>query len=247
MEIHTESTVSSFLSLIERTKSSEVLKGNKADFLFRGQNTDEPLIPKIARLKPKGTDLNKIEQLMLADYDRQSLPFREFNTVDQWDLLALAQHHGLPTRLLDWSYSALAALWFCVKRSPKKDKKGSLQDGIVWLFKTFPADFIEFPTDETPFGNSKTRIFRPRVVARRILAQSGVFTCHKRMKDGRFIPFDKNKAYSKRLVKITIPASAFGDIRQQLEACGVHRLTLFPDLDGLAAYLQHRYFHESEL
>ena len=247
MKSYTENTVSSFLSFVEQTKSVEISKGNKADFLFRGQSTDDPLIPRIARLKPNGTNLNKIEKLILADFDRQSLPFREFDTSDQWDLIALAQHHGLPTRLLDWTYSALAALWFCVKRSPKKDKKGALQDGVVWFLKTSPDDFIEFPTTETPFSNKKTRIFRPRVVARRILAQSGVFTCHKRMADGRFIPLNKNKAYSKRCIKVSIPASTFVDIRQQLEACGVNRLTLFPDLDGLAGHLERRYFHDAEL
>lgn len=247
MESHTEKTVSSFLSLVDQTKSAEFSRGNKADFLFRGQSTDEPLVPRIARLKPNGPDMEKLENLMLADYDRQSLPFREFNIIDKWDLLALAQHHGLPTRLLDWTYSALAALWFCVKRSPKKDKEGTLQDGVIWLLKTSPDDFIEFPTTETPFSNKKTRIFRPRVIARRILAQSGLFTCHKRMADGRFIPLNTNKTYKKRLIKVNIPASSFGDIRQQLEACGVHRLTLFPDLDGLAGYLEQRYFHEPKL
>jgi hypothetical protein len=64
------------------------------------------------------------------------------------------------------------------------------------------------------------------------------------MSDGRFIPLNTNSAYRERLVKINISASAFVDIRQQLEACGVNRLTLFPELDGLASYLKFRYFHE---
>ena len=93
MEPHIKNTVSSFLSLVDQTKSSEFSRGNKADFLFRGQSTDEPLVPRIARLKPKGPDLEKLENLMLADYDRQSLPFREFDTTDQWDLLVIWGHH----------------------------------------------------------------------------------------------------------------------------------------------------------
>jgi len=247
IKTETTNTVISFVSFIEETKEAEIALGNKADFLFRGQSTDEPLVPRLARLKPKGSDLNKLERLMLDDFERHSLPFREYEMIDQWDLLALAQHHGLPTRLLDWTYSALAALWFCVKRSPKKDQKGVLQDGVVWLFKTSVVDFIEFPTKETPFSNQKTRIFRPRVVARRIQAQSGVFTCHKRMTDGRFIPLNKNKSYKQKLVKVNIPAASFRNIKEQLEACGVHRLILFPDLDGLAGYLEGRYFHEERL
>jgi hypothetical protein len=125
---HLKKSVSSFLALIEQTKEAEISAGKKSDFLFRGQSTDEALIPRIARLKPKGK-LPNIESLMLREFERLSLPFTEFEPKDEWDLLALAQHHGLPTRLLDWSYSALTALWFCVKKPPKKGSSTFSVDG----------------------------------------------------------------------------------------------------------------------
>jgi len=133
------------MALCESIKQTELAKNQKGDFLFRGQSTDEPLIPYIARLKPKGKFKN-IERLLMAEFERQRLPFTEFEPDNKWDRLALAQHHGLPTRLLDWSYSALAALWFCVKSPPKKDDKGKKLDGVVWLLKTTKDDFINFPT-----------------------------------------------------------------------------------------------------
>ena len=237
-------SVSSFLALIEETKRAEIQSGNKSDFLFRGQSTDEPLIPRIGRLRPKGK-LAEVESLMLAEFERLSPPFTEFEPKDPWDLLALAQHHGLPTRLLDWSYSALAALWFCVKKPPKKDERGKQLDGVVWLLKTSPEDFIAFPTKESPYASGKTRIFRPRSVTRRILAQSGVFTCHKRTTAGEFIPLESNTAYKHRLIKITILARWFSALREQLVASGVSSVSLFPDLDGLAAHLKLRYFHNT--
>jgi hypothetical protein len=213
-------SVSLFLARIEKTKEAEVKAGNKSDFIFRGQSTDEPLIPRIARLKPKGK-LPKIESLMLAEFERLSLPFIQFEPQNQWDLLAIAQHHGLPTRLLDWSFSALAALWFCVQKPPKNDKTDKPLDGVVWLLKTLPEDFIEFPTNETPFSQGRTRIFRPRAASPRILAQTGVFTCHLRTAAGSFVPLELNKAYKARLLKISIPARSFGGIRDQLVASGV--------------------------
>lgn len=239
------SSVSSFLSLIEKYKEAELNAGNKSDFLFRGQSTDMPLIPRIARLKPKGKLLN-LEQLMMADFDRQQLPLTEFEPCDKWDLLALAQHHGLPTRLLDWTYSALAGLWFCVNKPPKSDAKGKPLDGVVWVLKSKPDDFLTFPTKESPYKSGKTKIFRPRTITRRIMAQSGLFTCHKPTKDGKFVKLESNRAYKDRLIKIPIPSVHFAKLRDDLMASGLSSLSLFPDLDGLAAHLEHRYFHDAK-
>jgi hypothetical protein len=243
--IQSPSSVGSFLDSIKDLKRAEIEAGNKGDFLFRGQSTDEPLIPRLARLKPKGP-LVKVEKFMMAEFDRQQLPLVEFEPKDAWDLLALAQHHGLPTRLLDWTYSPLAALWFCVRKPAKRDKRDKLLDGVVWLLKPMLEDFINFPTSASPYNLGRTRIFRPRIIARRIMAQSGVFTCHKRMSDGTFIKLESNKAYMDRLVKIPIKGRSFKALREDLMANGVSSLSLFPDLDGLTAHLSRRYFHNAK-
>jgi FRG domain len=243
--ISSPTSLSSFLASVETVKRAEIKAGNVSDFLFRGQSTDEPLIPRLARLKPKGK-LLRIEQVMMADFERQHLPFTEFEPRDAWDLLALAQHHGLPTRLLDWTYSALAALWFCVRKPPKNDEKGKPIDGVLWLLKSSPDDFITFPTKESPYEPGRTRIFRPRTITRRIMAQNGVFTCHKRTSDGKFVRLESNSAYKDRLVKVPIPGSRFMHLREDLMANGVSSLSLFPDLDGLAGHLERRYFHDAK-
>jgi hypothetical protein len=231
--------------MIETLKKIEVDSGNDADFIFRGQSMQNPLIPRIARLEPKG-DIENVERLIIEDFKRQILLFAEHEPRDEWDLLALAQHHRLPTRLLDWSYSALAALWFCVRKPPKMDRSGAVLDGVVWVFKTKATDFLDFETPGSPYSQTITRIFRPRFVSRRIMAQSGLFTCHKRLGRGYFVPLETNKTYKGRLVKIEIPGSQFLTIREQLWASGVTSLALFPDLDGLAGHLEARYFHDRE-
>lgn len=238
-------SVSSFLAQVEERRRRETALGNHSEFVFRGQPIDAPLIPRIGRLNPKGELLN-IEGLMLAEFNRLSPPSREFEPADSWDLLALAQHHGLPTRLLDWSYNALAALWFCVEKPPAFDLKGQPLDGVVWLFKTSSRDIIKFPTKESPYDQGSTKIFLPRSVTRRILAQQGIFTCHKVIKQDKFLALEANGNYKHRLVKIPIPAECFEDIRGQLLASGVSKLSLFPDLDGLTAHLKLRYFHEEK-
>ena len=245
VETFSVDTLSEFVTLIEKLKDDAVKSGNKSDFIFRGQPEDEPLRPRIARLKPKG-ELDNIEKLVNAEYERLSFPFLEFQTQNEWDQLALAQHHGLPTRLLDWSYSALTALWFTVNKPPLKSEDG-LKNGVVWIFKTKPSDFIDFPNDASPFSQGRTRIFRPRSVTRRILAQAGVFTCHKKTKAGKFVPLEKNRSYKTRLVRVFVSAGSFKSIREHLLANGVSQLALFPDLDGLAKHLERRYFHEEKI
>jgi FRG domain len=233
-------TLSDFLALVDGQKKAEEKRGNKSDFIFRGQPVDEPLRPKLARKNLRGKLLN-IERLILSEFERASPPFEEFKPENEWDRLALAQHHGLPTRLLDWTYSALAALWFTVKDSPIKDEQNKPRNGVVWILKSQTDDFINFPTPKTPFNGKRTRIFRPKIIARRIAVQAGLFTVHMVLSERRIIPLEHNRFFSKKLVKIIVPARAFAQLRKQLNACGINYSSMFPDLDGLCDHLTWRY------
>ena len=67
------------------------------DLLFRGQPGDKPLQPRIARFSLK-EEILATERRMFSDFKRQALPFVPSQPVNDWDWLALAQHHGLATR-----------------------------------------------------------------------------------------------------------------------------------------------------
>lgn len=239
LEPITISKLSDFLSHIEMAKRSEENNGNSADFIFRGQRVDKPLLPRLGRLVPRRKRAN-IEQLMFKEFQRTSFALSDLRPGSDWDFLSLAQHHGLPTRLLDWTYSGLAAIWFAVQGPPEQGKSRPL-DAVVWLLKTRTEDFIDEATREKPFDKGGTKIFRPRFVTRRIAAQGGVFTVHRMSENGAFVPADRNRHFSRRLVKFVIPAKAFSDMRKHLDGCGVNRFSLFPDLDGLCGHLQWRY------
>lgn len=234
-------SISSFLAYVGKKK-----KGHKADFLFRGQDRDldNPLRPGLARLTIKGRDkLLNIERIIHEEFARTA-PFTTVSLADKWDRLALSQHHGLPTRLLDWTYSATAALWFVVKRTPQKDRHGRKQDGVVWIIKSEKKDFVQgddFKTD--PFATRRTRIFRPRMITERISAQSGVFTLHaaRQNEDDPFLPLERNKRFAPKLIKVPIKWKFFEPLREQLGISGVNYATMFPDLDGLCRHLKWRY------
>ena len=91
-------------SLTEIIRWIEQTYAGRSTLFFRGQGKDNPLLPSVARLKPKRNDLDLLatEQKLFRAFKRRSLPFLEMRPETTWDWLAVAQHYGLPTRLLDW-------------------------------------------------------------------------------------------------------------------------------------------------
>lgn len=240
--IHTPETIHSvkdLIDLIEKIKSANKTVGNNAELLFRGQNIDKPLLPKLARVNLKGKIAN-MEKLMLDEFKRGILPLSEFKPENNWDLLALAQHHGLPTRLLDWTYNALVALWFAVCHPPIEEKT-KVHDGVLWVLSGLVEDFRTDTDTIDPLSNKITKIFRSRVITRRISAQAGVFTVHKINEQGKMIAFEKNRNFKEKLVKVIVPHAEFAAIRKQLGILGLHSYAVFPDIDGFCKHLEWRF------
>lgn len=209
--------------------------------LFRGQAQDWPLLPKLARLRPRGdADVRDAEAKMLASLKARSLPYLDTVPQNDWDWLAIAQHCGMATRLLDWSTNPLAALWFAVERPAHKEKstdKGRaelVQDGVIWAFPPMDDDHVTNPDLGSPFKTDRTRVFMPKHINRRIIAQHGWFTAHYiRKQDSSFVPLEKNARFKNVLMKLRIPATAFAGIRSELDRCGINAATLYGDLVGL--------------
>lgn len=223
--------------------------------IYRGQTEDWPLLPRIARCDLMGGTSDDVEKKIFADFMRAAPMLVTAPPDNHWDWLAIAQHHRLSTRLLDWTKNPLCALWFAV-RKPASD---ATKYGVVWAFtpedqdivrdvKGTPSRFDRSVAAGSPLAVARTMVFEPRYVTARVRAQEGLFTVHRfSERDKRFVPLEKNKAYRRRLEKVLVPASSFAYLRRQLLSCGVHSGSLFPDLDGLASRLEMEYVRSTDM
>lgn len=237
-------SVEEYLQIINANKKRNIKNGNNEDFLFRGQKDDFPLIPKIARLKPKG-DLFTTERLLLQEFKRTNpLLIDAQRPMDDWDYLTIGQHFGLPTRLLDWSNNALTALWFAIWGNDQERK--NVCDAIVWILMADTNDFDLNIEAVHPFDVQETKIFRPRIIKQRINNQSGVFCLQTSKEIKEKVALNEAKSFANKLLKIKIPAEKFSSIRTDLNTLGVNAFTIFPELEGLCAHLQWRYFYSDK-
>lgn len=214
----------------------EINRGKRA--IYRGQRKEHSLLPKLARLNTP-LPLLEAERAMFDDFKGLSVPLLDKQPESDWDWLALMQHHGLATRLLDWSVNPLVALWFAVNKPPVAS-----HSGVLWVFQPDNLDYFTPSKDDSPFTLDRTRLVKPKVVTKRIGvgSQLGWFTAHHFNSElKQFIAVEQDSIHQPRLTKLIIPSEKFAQIRFQLDRLGVNAAMIFPDLDGLCAYLEWFY------
>lgn len=207
--------------------------------LFRGQSTNNPLLPSICREKPE-IDTTELEKKMLEDFKRRSplLIAKTFKT--DWEWLVYAQHFGLKTRLLDWTSNPLMALWFACQNQYAINKSSYL-----YILSCNENLLVDLSENLSPFDSSTTKILRPTLNNERIIAQSGWFTAHKYSnKAKKFVTLETNSQIKTKLTQIEIPAKIKKDILNKLSMFGVNSRTVFPDVNGLSLHLNWKYLVE---
>lgn len=189
-------------------------------FKYRGQSDkDWKLIPKAGREGFKNVN----DYVIFEHWKRRAIFLLEKENYSDWELLSIAQHTGLPTRLLDWTYNPLVAIFFASSENFEKD-------GALYIYKNDSRiDHVSYgPFD----GIAPILIYQPNVSSGRIANQLGYFTVHKQPT----IALDNNTKLG-YLEKLIIPASLKKEITHFLNHYGVNYMTLFPDLEGLAKHL----------
>jgi hypothetical protein len=194
----------------------------KQTVIFRGvRKKAYPLVPKVGRYERfSEADIEKQEKTMLRLFKQQALPYLTYTPANDWEWLALAQHHGLPTRLMDWTRNPLVAAYFAVEHK---------HDGDSLIYAYTHNKFIETTKHPDPFVYGQVGRFIPNHITPRITAQAGLFTIH---------PNPKQPFSSLKISRIVIKQEFRKKLKYALYRYGVHRVTLFPGLDGLAAHIR---------
>jgi hypothetical protein len=117
----TISSVSEYVSYIETLKDLD-------DYWFRGVSNRKYLPTPGLIWRNETDDESALEHYFLLSYKS----YVEETNLSEWEIFALMQHHGLPTRLLDWSESALVALFFALISEPK-----STTYRAVWVLQPY--------------------------------------------------------------------------------------------------------------
>ncbi|MGD9720893.1 MAG: FRG domain-containing protein [Pirellulales bacterium] len=179
--------------------------------------------------------------------------------LDSWDVLFLMQHHGFPTRLLDWTEVLSVALHFAISKIDRST--GDEPDAAVWLLNPYrlnkkswgAKDLIDprilgWDSDEEDYYDYRDYMTEryaddysewpvaiyPAQKSVRMRVQSGRFTIH-----GRDIA-SLDELCAKVVRKVVIPRAAFDEVFRFLERAGVYEHVLFPDLDGMARSVRQR-------
>lgn len=231
--------------------------------VYRGASeATRPLLTSLDRLGGVDPPHSKaeLEEHILRNFIRYSRPhLDEARPHNDWELLISAQHHGVPTRLLDWSYSPLVGAFFATRPFAMARERDRAVWRLDWqkLHRHFNLPPLALLIQDletllgahslTPWKLFSTRggrafacMIEPPSLDRRIVTQAATFTLSSTTCQS-FDEFLETQGLSDALTRYVIPAHDVARFRDQLDLVGIDERRLFPDLDGVASAIQRYY------
>lgn len=241
---------------------NELVNTNDVTYIYRGYNNDDEIYPAIIRKK----DYSKYEERLLNEFEKYGLAY--FSPNNHMEFLSYAQHFGLPTRLLDFTYNPFIALFFALHKKEKEDPYYkiiycdikdcvTLKNDVNYTkhqIKNFESHQIspfekmqrtsytnELMSRFRNFGLSdKIKIVTPNFTNQRIMMQEGLF----------MVPTTLDRTRHKEIIerntnRILINKSIRKEVIQYLDKIGFNSYKLMPDLASVCYAVNKKIIGES--
>lgn len=246
--------IDSVASLIEILQTETA--GDEGELWYRGHKDAtwllKPAVYRNARLYSK-------ENALLDQFRQEAAPQASSLPLDQWGWIVFAQHHSLPTRLLDWTQDPLVGLFFaCLDGKESQADEAKPVDGMFYtlnpkqLNASSDNDGIGLPKllddrtkglEEYLPGREGNNRLGPRAVIAprhfdRIRFQTGTFTVSQCGQNPEAL--DKNSQSQNCIGKFVVEGDSKKDILKELEVLGVNEATVYRDLDRIAKQIEKK-------
>lgn len=255
-----ERTLKTIGDLIEFSTQNMIGKYPIMNFTFRGhKRADYKLISSLQRCC--SFEKEYIENRTLTNFRKYGESFSPQLNESIWKNMIIAQHHGLPTRLLDFSISPLVALYFALDDIHSNDTAAIWAISHVKLNQLLPQDYkdilnkrmgrsftvealnemrISISDYNRDMGNSSLLFIEPPSIDQRIINQFSHFALVPDCIDPLDDFLDKIKIPNVAYKFLILPQNKI-IFKRQLDTLNITERTLFPGLDGIASYLSRRY------
>lgn len=240
------------------------LKRHRSKYLYRGlSRSNYELITSLGRICK--SEQGKIEKALLNNFYKYAAQETSPMVRSEWSRMVIGQHHGLPTRLMDWSYSPLVGLHFATS-GIDLDSLGK-NDAALWridiaeLNQLLPSKYkdtlnqnhahlftvnmlekqkIDLVTYDKDMKKSSMLLLEPLSMDQRIISQYSFFLAIPSGISNVESFLDKKTNNS---VKYIIRANLCWQIRDFLDHINICERVIYPGLDGVAQWLKRRYYH----
>ena len=231
---------------------------HRSDFVYRGvADSSWHLDTSLSRL---GDHFEKLERPLLRSFRKYAEP-GSLPKEGVWVELTMAQHHGLPTRLLDWTISPRVAAHFATEQHYDRDAAiwcvdisavhrmlptslfNKLQSEYAFLFSVEMLDQLDESKTLEDFDKLAARsafavFFEPPSIDARIVNQAAILSA---MPGPGLDLTEFLVSHPEVYKRIIIPAGLKWEVRDKLDQDSVNERTLFPGLDGLCDWLKRYY------